>query len=432
MNRRQLAKNLAVSLSRADWTKDTLKAALKRRLPPPLRGLADKMSEALVRDIASPYAPAPKIIQTILDQNADFERLFKLCQKNDTWPDPDLAPSVMAPVHAFAELDLPQLTTVEALADWTGLSLDQLTYLADVQNRFEEHGDTAVNHYHYMLKPKSLGGLRVIEAPKKRLKAVQRHILTAILNKIPTHPNAFGFVQGRNCLNGASRHAGEQVVVCFDLKDFFPSVRYARVFGLFRCLGYPHAVARHLSALCTNVTPSRIIAKLRPEDRPLYKAAHLPQGAPTSPSLANQTIFTLDRRISALARSLNANYSRYADDLAFSGDKHIAGVLLRAIPNIVQEEGFAINPGKTRISSATSRQTVTGLVVNQHLNIDRRTFDTLKATIHACGKPDDTRLADPVFRSSLIGKLDWVERVNPGRGRKLKMLLLKALSQPPS
>ncbi|MEL7257527.1 MAG: reverse transcriptase family protein [Pseudomonadota bacterium] len=292
----------------------------------------------------------------------------------------------MAPTDAFSTFELPQLTTADALADWVGLSLDQLAYHSDLQNRFEEHGDMAVNHYHYHLKPKSTGGQRVIEAPKKRLKTIQRCILTGILDHVAAHPDTFGFVRGRNCLDGAARHAGEQAVLCFDLKDFFPSIGYARVFGLFRCLGYPHTVARYLSAFCTNVTPSRIVEHMRPEDRPLYKTPHLPQGAPTSPSLANLLAYTLDNRLSALARSLNANFSRYADDLAFSGDSFIAATLMRTVPGIVEEEGFALNTKKTRVTSALSRQSVTGVVVNQHLNIDRKTFDRLKAIIHACGQ----------------------------------------------
>ncbi len=429
MNRKHLAENLAQSLCHADWSKETLQATLARRLPPPLRKMAGALSNALVQDIVKPYAPAPAIVAKALLGNPNFERLFRFCQKNNVWPDPDLTPPAMAPLRAFADLNLPQLTTPDALADWAGLPASQLAYLSDVQNRFEEHGDTAVNHYHYLMKPKASGALRVIEAPKKRLKTVQRRILAGILNQIPPHPDSFGFVRGRDCLSGASRHAAEETLLCFDLKDFFPSVGYARVFGMFRSLGYPHTVARHLSALCTNVTPSRIIEQLRPEERPVFRMPHLPQGAPTSPALANHAAFTLDKRLSALARRLNANFSRYADDMAFSGDRFIARVLLRAVPAIIEEEGFVLNPAKTRLASKAARQSVTGIVVNEHLNIDRSTYDTLKAVIHACGKPDDDRLHDPAFCASLIGRLDWCERVNSGRGKKLKTLLSKSIAR---
>jgi RNA-directed DNA polymerase len=284
-----------------------------------------------------------------------------------------------------------------------------------------------VNHYHYVLKPKKSGGFRLIEAPKQQLKAVQRQILTGILDRVPVHQNAFGFVKERNCLDGANRHASEQVVVCFDLKDFFPSIRRARIFGLFRCLGYPYNVARYLAALCTSVTPSRILDRLSIDERAHYKSAHLPQGSPASPALANHAAFMLDKRLSVLANTLDANFSRYADDLSFSGDKHIAQVLIRAVPEIVHDEGFQLNTKKTRFSAITTRQVVTGIVVNKHLNIRRETFDELKAIIHACAKPEDLRLHDPAFRASLLGRLDWVEQLNPPRGQKLKNLLFAAL-----
>ena len=129
----------------------------------------------------------------------------------------------MAPISAFAGLDIPALATVDLLADWLLIPVDRLDYLADLHGRYEEHGDMAVNHYHYDLRPKRRGGVRVIEAPKQTLKALQRQVLRGILDKVPTHDDAFGFVADRNCLVGANRHAGEAVVVTFDLQDFFPS-----------------------------------------------------------------------------------------------------------------------------------------------------------------------------------------------------------------
>ena len=358
-----------------------------------------------------------------------FEQVYRFCRKRNVWPLPDLSAPVMAPWAAFALLDLPDLPTVAALAEWLLLPVERLEYLADVHNRHEAHGDTAVNHYHYMLKPKKSGGLRVIEAPKTQLKAAQRRILRGILNKVPIHDDAFGFALGRNCIDGASRHVGEEMLVCFDLKDFFPSVHLARVHGHFRSLGYPVAVARHLTGLCTNAAPPRIIARLHQQDRANYKTLHLPQGSPASPALANQIAFTLDKRLAGLARSLGGNFSRYADDLSFSGDRAIKNTLLHAVPKIVRQEGFALNAAKTRTRHQADRQCVTGIVVNQHLNVGRETFDRLKAIIHACARPQDRRLADSGFCAVLLGKIDWVERVNPHRGAKLKKHLAAALDK---
>ena len=329
----------------------------------------------------------------------------------------------MAPIAAFADLDVPQLPTIDELAEWLFLPVPRLDYLADINGRYEEHREAAVNHYHYVLQQKKTKGIRLIEAPKPLLKSVQHQILRRIIDKIPNHADAFGFVKERSCLDGAARHAGESVVICFDLRDFFPSIGSGRIFGMFRCVGYPSAVSRYLTALCTTATPSRILERLRFDERTYYRRPHLPQGSPASPALANKAAFTLDRRLSALANRLSANYSRYADDLSFSGDRHIIGTLLQAVPQIVRDEGFCLNAAKTRIMPYVTRQVVTGVIVNKHLNVNREFFDQLKAIIHACGKNGDMRLNDPSFRAPLLGKIGWVEAVNPKRGQKLRDLL---------
>lgn len=429
MNRQQLARNIAQSLILGAWSKEFVHLTLTRRLPSPLQRLANGICSDLLGGLPYTYSPTVKVIANALRQSDWFERAFRYCSRRNIWPDPDLSTPVMSPIAAFAALDIPHLATLDALSGWLFLPVERLEYLADVHSRYEDHGDTAVNHYHYILQRKKSGGMRVIEAPKLALKTVQRQILHGILDKVPIHPDAFGFAKGRSCLEAANRHAGEQVVICFDLKDFFSSIGSGRIFGLFRCLGYPYQVARLLAALCTSITPSRVIERLGLFDRHNYRKPHLPQGSPASPALANLAVFTLDRRLSALARCLNANYSRYADDLSFSGDSHVAGTLLRVVPHIVEDEGFRLNSAKTRIMSKTSRQIVTGVVVNHHLNVDRREFDQLKAIIHACGKADDLRLNDPVFRASLLGKIGWVEAVNPHRGQKLLELLSTAMEK---
>lgn len=423
MNRNELSLNLAHSITRGEWSKEFINSNLLRRLPPTVHKLIPAISEDLVTELPARYAPSEKYVAEHLLYDQNFDRIYRYCGRKGIWPTPDLSPPVMAPIPAFQQIDLPQIPTLSALAEFLFLTPEQLEYLADRNGRHEEHGDMAVNHYHYVLKPKRTSGFRLIEAPKERLKAIQRHILRSILDKLPAHPDTFGFVRSRNCLQGANRHAGEQVVLRFDLKNFFPSISAGRIFGLFRCLGYPHHVAVYLTALSTTKTPARVLERLTYSDRGLYKTPHLPQGAPLSPALANHAAFGLDRRLAGLAKRLDANYSRYADDLIFSGDRTITSNLLRHVPQIVKDEGFALNTSKTRVQPQTTRQTVTGIVVNKHLNIDRKTFDHLKAVIHACQKEGDHRLSDPAFRASLEGKIAWVEAINPTRGQKLWRLL---------
>ena len=244
MNRKELARNLAQSLALGAWSRQFVHLTLVRRFPRPLHRLADAISSDLIEGLPYTYSPSVKVIANALRHGDQFERVFRYCNRRGIWPDPDLSSPVISPVAAFEALDIPQLATLDALSDWLLLPIERLEYLADLHSPYEDHGDTAVNHYHYILQRKKSGSMRVIEAPKPMLKAVQRQILHGILDKVPTHGDAFGFTKGRNCLDAANRHAGEQVVICFDLKNFFPSNGSERIFGLFRCLGYPHQVAR--------------------------------------------------------------------------------------------------------------------------------------------------------------------------------------------
>jgi hypothetical protein len=278
--------------------------------------------------------------------------------------------------------------------------------------------------------PKRTGQPRLIEAPKARLKAAQRLILRDILDHLPAHDAAHGFVRGRSCLSAAQTHGGEHVVVTVDLRDYFPTVPVRRVHGLFRCLGYPWPVARTLTGLCSTSTPIAVIG-VGPVDRAArdrHRFAHLPQGSPTSPALANLCTFRLDCRLEGLAARCEARYTRYADDLAFSGDAGFAGTLgpfLRGVAAIARDEGFALNDRKTRIMRRNGRQSVTGLVVNQHLNVPRDVYDALKATLHNCrrlGPASQNRDGHPDFRAHLDGRVTWVETVNLRRGFRLRRM----------
>ena len=228
----------------------------------------------------------------------------------------------------------------------------------------------------------------MIEAPKLRLKELQRQILKGILEKIPVHSGAHGFVKTRSIKTFVAPHLGKRVVLKMDLRDFFPSFRAARIQTLFRTLGYPESVADLLGGICTNATPRSVwkevayevdLSRLQ-ETRALYARPHLPQGAPTSPALANLCTYRVDCRLAGLAKSAGAEYTRYADDLAFSGGEamdrrierfstHVAAILL--------EEGFNVHHRKTRIMRQGVRQHLAGLVANQHANVIRSDFDIL-------------------------------------------------------
>ncbi len=427
MDLRALAANLATSLANSAWTKADVTRTLEGRLPKALGLDRAALATDLLDAHPQLYSPPHEAIKQTLLRHRYLPKIQRYSRSRKAWPTPDLRAPKMRPLPVFANLALPALESLVGLAGWLAISPDRLGWYADLQNRANMHEEMAVNHYHWHVSPKRAGGHRLIEAPKARLKAMQRRILTGILDQVPPHDDAFGFVKGRSCQQGAQRHAGEELVICFDIKDFFTSVPSGRVFALFRCLGYPENVARNLTGLCTLATPARILDRVPDLDRTKLSLPHLPQGAPTSPALANLTCFSLDRRLAGLARRAGASYSRYADDLTFSGARAIHDIILKSVPDILTDEGFALNPAKTRAQSCQHRQMVTGIVVNQHLNLPRPVFDRIKAILHACKSDADNRLSDPVFRARLEGQITWVENLNPARGYKLRRLYNQCL-----
>lgn len=226
-------------------------------------------------------------------------------------------------------------------------------------------------------------------------------------------------------------HTGQAVVIKFDVKDFFGSIRKAQVAAVWRTLGYPAGVAQCLATLCTHRTANMVVERLR-DDGGLdwlgakrLRAAHLPQGAPTSPALANLCAFGLDLRLDGLAWAFGARYTRYADDLVFSGPEHLRAqfrALHAWVAAIAQDEGFALHPDKTRCLPQHRQQRIRGVVVNAHANTPRQDFDRLKACLHQCvlqgpASQNPDQLAD--FRSHLLGRIGWVRQFNAARAAKL-------------
>ncbi len=326
-------------------------------------------------------------------------------------------------------LALPDLPTVGDLARWLKATPSELGWFAD-QWRLAPAAVSPLQHYHYCWVPKRSGGARLLEVPKQRLKAMQMKILRHLLDLVPAHDAAHGFVRTRSCVTHAELHAAKPVVIRMDLKDFFPSIPASRIDALFRKLGYSSSVAGLLARICVNRTPAGVFRgkDLRHAERQPLRSAHLPQGSPCSPALANLCAFRLDIRLHALALSLGARYSRYADDLVFSGDRELLRAMDRfhvRVGAIALEEGFKLNTRKTRMMRAGTRQQVTGLVINRLPNIAREEFDRMKAILTNCarhGPESQNREGRAHFRDYLAGKVAYVRMVNPARGTKLQRL----------
>ncbi len=335
----------------------------------------------------------------------------------------------MRPIAAAASWDVPVIESAGELANWLGLLPTELDWFADLRRLAFRPEEARFRHYYYRVLSKPSGGVRLIEAPKTRLKRLQRQILAEILDKVPAHPAVHGFVKNRSIKTFVAPHVGRRIVLRMDLQDFFPSFPTARVQAFFRTMGYPETVADLLGGISTTITPRDIWGKAGTwEQRALYTSPHLPQGAPTSPALSNICSFRMDSRLAGLARAIGAEYTRYADDLAFSGGEEAERSLQRLSPYIaaiVAEEGFSVNHRKTRIMRQGVRQHLAGLVANERLNIARPDFDRLKATLTNCirhGPESQNRGQHPQFRAHLDGRVSFVEMVNPAKGARLRKI----------
>jgi RNA-directed DNA polymerase len=430
----RLARSVAAALSAGEWTVEDLNRRAAHFFGRQQRGDRRRLIRDLIRSAPTPYSPTPAFLFTYLRSSEIFFRLSSGNKAAQRALLIVLEAPLFAPIAPFSGLGVPKLRTFGDLAEWLKLTTEQLDWLADTRRQHDRTGIPVLQHYFYTFSPKRSGLPRLIEAPKPRLRFIQRRILHEILDLVPPHQSSHGFVRGRSCLTGAQIHAGERVVVSMDLQNFFTTVPSARVHAIFRCLGYPWAVARLLTGLCTTATPASVFSR-GPEGaafdwraRKLFGVPHLAQGAPTSPALANLSAWHLDRRLAKLVHCFDANYTRYADDLAFSGGDRLQQKLdpfRRLVEAIIREEGFSLNSGKTRIMGRSKAQRITGLVVNEHVNISRRTFDDLKAVLHNCikhGPGEQNRRNAPDFRAHLDGRVAWVETANPQRGAKLRRM----------
>jgi len=328
---------------------------------------------------------------------------------------------------------VPVLNHIGDLADHLGISTDELDVYADTRLRARRAHRDRIAHYRYQWLTRS-GGARLLEAPKPALRVLQRRVLDGLLSPIPPHPAVHGFVAGRSAITGAAEHIGSDIVISLDLEHFFSSITAGRVWGVLRSAGYPEPVAHLLVGLTTHASPVSALSSMPvgPDAgrdfrlRRRLSAPHLPQGAPTSPALANLVVFGLDRRLESYARAMGARYTRYADDLTFSGGADLArrsSGLVSAVERMVRQEGFSLHPGKTRERHRSRRQVVTGIVVNERTNVSRSEFDRLKAVLHDCrrsGPEVANRHAHPDFRSHLLGRISWVSALHHDRGARLR------------
>jgi RNA-directed DNA polymerase len=282
--------------------------------------------------------------------------------------------------------------------------------------------------------PKKNAEARTICAPKTQLKWVQRRIHEKILAVVPPHDAAHGFVAERSTVTNAEKHLGSELIVKFDLKDFFPTIHYFRVLGLFANLGYPVGDGRFASK-DTSDEVAPVLARLccYTADPKAWGSAIMPQGAPTSPAISNLVCRRMDARLAGLMKRMKGTYTRYADDLTFSFKKTegvAIGKLRWWVDQICQQEGFSVNQAKFRVIRSSQRQVVTGLVVNETLHVPREERRRFRAILHNCEKHGvkSQEKGNKKFRSYLRGYASYLNMVHPEEGAELLERVAKLLA----
>jgi retron-type reverse transcriptase len=325
-------------------------------------------------------------------------------------------------IGILEKYNLPAYEDALALAKSMQIDLKALQYLA--YNRKV----SKINHYHTFEVSKKSGGKRKIAAPKPKLKEIQTWILENILHKIPYTDEVHGFIKERSIVTNASPHVNKDIVVNIDLKDFFPTVTHKRVKGLFHKMGYSEQLSTILSLLCTHSEMDEIDL-----DGVTYYVQSgerkLPQGSPASPAISNLIVYKMDKKINGLAKKLNFTYTRYADDMSFSTTKENSTNVSRLLyfsKKIIDSEGFIIHPDKIHVMRKGMQQKVTGVVVNEKLNIDRiqlRKFRALLHNIETNGWKDQQWGKAMHLINAIEGYTNYVFMVNPEKGKAFKQKL---------
>lgn len=256
------------------------------------------------------------------------------------------------------------------------LSLKKIPVIFDIEHlcrligisQFEFYKIYATLNYQYSsikIKKKS-GGFRELNVPSENLKYIQRWILDNILYYVSCSESVCGFMPEKSIVDNAKIHVNKECVIGFDIKNFFPTIHFGRVKGVFEELGY----ASHLSIILANICT--------------YKGV-LPQGAPTSPYIANLICRKLDYRLETLCKKYNADYTRYADDITISGDKKIKSCI-NTVKCIICDEGFSLNNEKQRVLFKYNSQRVTGIVVNEKMSPPKEMRKYLRQNIYYINK----------------------------------------------
>ncbi|MCO7573416.1 MULTISPECIES: reverse transcriptase family protein [Pseudomonas chlororaphis group] len=313
----------------------------------------------------------------------------------------DLVESYLPYIKKLNQTSSPVIFEFEHLSLLIGVDQHELRKMVNAPHAF----------YHSFQIKKRSGGMRKIHAPYPSMLMCQDWIYKNVLINKPVHSAAHGFVPGRSIFTNASVHLGSKCLMKMDLKDFFPSVPINWVINYFLSLGYADNVSFYLGALCC--CEGRLV-----------------QGSATSPYLTNILLKGLDERISLLAKAYGLRFTRYADDLTFSGN-YIPHKLIGVVSEIIVQYGLRVNDKKTKLQVGANQKIVTGLSVSGNaLALPRKFKRELKMELHFIKKygyvshASKKKIRNPYYIDSVIGKLNFWLQVEPANMEALSGLEL--------
>lgn len=330
-------------------------------------------------------------------------------------------------VGKLAANGLAAINTPAELAAAMEIRLGLLRFLA-----FDRR-TSRVNHYNQFSIPKKSGGERIISAPMPQLKNAQRWILDNVLYSPKINEAAHGFCRELSIVTNARPHVGAKIVVNMDMENFFPTVTYPRVKGLFRSLGYSGSLSTIFALVCTQAKTAKV--EMDNQSWHVVRGERfLPQGAPTSPAITNLICRGLDARLERIAGKLGFVFTRYADDMSFSSKSPDAdaGRLIRQASYVVKNEGFRVHPEKTRVLRSGRRLEVTGLTVNEKVSVSRKQLRNFRATLHQIEKNGPTGKQwgqSPDVIAAISGFANFVAMVEPEKGQKFQAQVMRIIDK---
>jgi hypothetical protein len=315
-------------------------------------------------------------------------------------------------------LNLPIVQTAPELANLLDISYQQLRFLAYHREA------VSIDHYVRYKVPKRSGGERNIAAPMPILKRAQRAILDNILSKVPVHEAAHGFLAEKSVVTNSNPHKKKPaLLINMDLQDFFPSITFERIRGVFKSLGYSGHISTLLAMLCS--FSERIPIEVRGVTKHVAVTRRiLPQGSPASPMITNIICRRLDNRLEGLCKKFSYTYTRYADDMSFSTNEEIkdsVGKFCGIVNKIVKEEDFEIHLKKTRFLRPNNQQSVTGIVINgDQIGVPKKWVKRVRASLHHFRMMIENKEKLPEgFLTQLSGRISWLHNVNSERYSKM-------------